>query len=79
MGLKANIRQELEDGISDLLKTVGAKNKTDFVNKAVEDYSKRVKRQKIVAELNQYFANPKYQKAAKERMDDFSRIRYLSD
>ena len=79
MGLKANIRPELEDDIGSLLKTVGAKSKTDFVNKAVEDYSKRVKREKIVAEMNRYFTNPKYQKEAKERLNDFARIRHLSD
>ena len=79
MGLKANIRPELDEAMGSLLKVVGAKSKTDFVNKAVEIYTKRLEREEIVAELNRYFSNPKIVKESRKINAEFAAIRRIPD
>ena len=79
MVLKANIKPELEDEIGQFFKAAGAKSKTDYVNKAVEDFNRRFKREQIIKGMQAYFADPRYQKEARERLREFAAIRYSSD
>ena len=79
MVFKVNIRQDLVDDMDAVLAAARVKNKTEFANLAIEEKTKQLKRSQMIEELNKYYADPKNRKQAKERLNEYARVRYLSD
>lgn len=75
MALKLNIRPELDEEMDELYPLAGARSKTEYINMAIAELNRRIKRQQDVAVLKSYFADPGYQKEVKAVSRDFAKLR----
>ena len=77
MGLKANIRPDLAEKIPEFMPAVGAKSKTEYINKAVAEFNQRVWEEGELEKMRKRFA--KNSKDDKEILRDFAAVRRIRD
>jgi len=75
MGLKLNIRADLEAEMEELYPLAGARSKTEYINMAIAELNRKQRRQLEVGQLKAYFANPHHLKEEKEVLADFAKLR----
>ena len=73
MALKLNIRPELEDEIDHLLPKANVRSKTEYINRAIEEYNQKLKRELQLTQLKNYFSS--YRKEAQGVLGDFARLK----
>lgn len=73
MALKLNIRPELEAEIDLLLPKAQVRSKTEYINRAIQEYNQKLKRQMELMKLKKYFQS--YSSEAKKVMREFSESR----
>lgn len=72
MSLKLNIRPELELEIERLLPQARVRSKTEYINRAIQEYNQKLKRQLDLGRLKEYFST--YASEAKSVLHEFSNI-----
>jgi metal-responsive CopG/Arc/MetJ family transcriptional regulator len=75
MALKLNIRPELEEEIDNLLPKANVRSKTEYINRAIEEYNQKLKRELKLAQLKTYFST--YRKEAQAVLSDFAQLKSL--
>ncbi len=73
MVFKLNIRPDLEAEIEQLLSRSHARSKTEYINRAIENYNQQLKRELSLRQLKDYFKS--YQKEGKEILRDFAKLK----
>ena len=79
MGLKLNIRPELEEEMESLYAFAGARSKTEYINMAIAEMNRRQKRKLDINQLKSYFADPEYQQEVKDLGQEFAQLRGASN
>ena len=75
MALKLNIKPDLDEEIDNLYHLAGARSKTEYINMAIAEMNRRLKRKKEIEELKGYFKNPTHLKEEEEILSAFDSIR----
>ena len=70
MALKLNIRPEVEQEMEDLLDKARVRSKTEYINRAIEEYNQKLKRELELSRLQGYFKN--YREEAEGILSEFS-------
>ncbi len=73
MALKLNIRPDLESEIDKLLPQAKVRSKTEYINRAIEEYNRKLKRQLEDAQLLGYFKT--YEKEAQTLLREFAQLK----
>ncbi|MBI2335913.1 MAG: hypothetical protein HYU97_04030 [Deltaproteobacteria bacterium] len=73
MALKLKIRPELEKEMEILVSKAKVRSKTEYINRAIEEYNRKLKREIELAKLQVYFQS--YQKEGQKVLSEFSRLR----
>jgi hypothetical protein len=75
MALKLNIRPDLDKEIESLYPLAGARSKTEYINMAIAEMNRRLKRKKEIEQLKQYFDEATHCKEEEILLSDFTSIR----
>lgn len=73
MAFKLSLKPDLEAELETLLKKTSFRSKTDYINQAVSEFNKHIKRSLMVEKLKTYFQ--KYDSEAKKALQEFSQVR----
>lgn len=73
MALKLNIRSDIEKEMDALLPRAAVRSKTQYINEAIREYNRRMKRQLQISGLKKYFKS--YQKEGRSVLADFARLK----
>jgi len=73
MALKLNIRPDLEEEIDHLLPKTNVRSKTEYINRAIEEYNQKLKRELKLTQLKNYFST--YQNEAQTVLRDFAQLK----
>ncbi len=77
MALKLNIRPDIEEEMEALMSKVSVRSKTEYINLAIGEYNRHLKREIEINRLKNYYKT--YQKEAKEILHEFSKLQNDSD
>lgn len=77
MALKLNIKPEIEEEMERLLPKAKARSKTEYINQAIQEYNRQLKRRLEISKLKQYFQS--YREEGRKVLDEFARLRSSSD
>ena len=77
MALKLNIKPDVEEEMERLLSKLVVKSKTEYINRAIHEYNKKLNRDLELSRLRGYFKT--YQAEGSEIMHEFSKVRPSSD
>ncbi len=73
MALKLNIRSDIEREMNTLLPKAAVRSKTQYINEAIREYNRKMKRQFQILKLKKYFKS--YQKEGRVILDNFARLK----
>jgi uncharacterized protein (UPF0276 family) len=79
MALKLNIREDLDAEIDALYPLIGARSKTEYINLAIAEMNRRLRRRQEVESLAPYFQNPEHLKEEKQLLNEFRSLRGVGD
>lgn len=74
MALKLNIRSDLDREIEDLYPHIGARSKTEYINMAIAEMNRRIKRKQEIESLKDYFADPEHLREEESVLNDFGQV-----
>lgn len=77
MALKLNIRPDIEREMNSILTKIPVRSKTDYINRAIEEYNHLMKRRSELARLKNYFKE--YQEEALTILNDFAHVSCIHD
>lgn len=77
MALKLNIRPEIEAEMERLLLHAHVRSKTEYINQAIEEYNRKLKREFVISGLKRYFSD--YQGEGREMLHEFSKLESVAD
>ena len=73
MALKLKIRADLEREMEILVSQANVRSKTEYINRAIQEYNQKLKREIELAKLKNYFKS--YQKEGQKVLHEFSQVR----
>lgn len=73
MALKLNIRADLEKEMEILVPQARVRSKTEYINLAIEEYNRQLKRRLELAQLKNYFKS--YRVEGRKVLGEFSKVR----
>lgn len=73
MALKLNIKPEIEEEMERLFLAAHVRSKTEYINRAILEYNRKLKRETETAKLKSYFQT--YQEEGKQTLREFSRLK----
>ena len=77
MALKLNIQPKIEEEMESLLPGARVRSKTEYINRAIEEYNRKVRRQMEMVKLKDYFKS--YREEGRGIIREFSRLKQISD
>lgn len=72
MAIKLNIRPDIEKEMDLVLATIPINSKTEYINQAIRNYNRQIKRSLELKKLKSYFKD--YEAEAKSLLSEFTRV-----
>lgn len=77
MALKLNILPAVEEEMDALLPRTQVRSKTEYINRAIEEYNRKLKREMELKKLSHYFHT--YNEEGRKILHEFARLKKPSD
>lgn len=77
MALKLNIQPEIEEEMESLISKASVRSKTEYINRAIQEYNAKLKRQLEIGKLKNYFKS--YQREGKKILGEFAKLQHFHD